>query len=140
MTSSLIKKIDSFLSREDNIVFRATPADNDEILMAEKQLSLKFNADYKEFILRYGGAYVGIAIYAFKNSQMLENSSVVDLTLKFREELKNIIDGYYVISFDGSGNPILMNKKGEIKIYDHDIGKTSVLAKSLEELINSSLY
>nr|WP_315318863.1 SMI1/KNR4 family protein [Prevotella aurantiaca] len=34
---------------------------------AEKELHLTIDNDYKEFILNFGGAYAGIAIYAFKN-------------------------------------------------------------------------
>mgnify|MGYP000473657581 CR=1 FL=1 len=47
------------------------------------------------------------------------NENVVEETKSLREVHPEVTDTY-VISDDGSGNPIMINSKGEVEIYYHD--------------------
>jgi len=51
-----------------------------------------------------------------------------------KEELQQSI----VFAGDGSGNPILINSKGEVVLFDHDNGEREVLAKSLGDFIEEN--
>lgn len=62
-------------------------ATNEEIENAEKELHLTIDNDYKEFILNFGGAYAGIAIYAFKNGTSIGKETIIDLTMNARNLL-----------------------------------------------------
>ncbi|EPY08598.1 SMI1 / KNR4 family protein [Paenibacillus alvei TS-15] len=152
MNKELLNKIENFLNREENCSLVGKPASIQEIKNAEKMLNVKFNDQYVQFIKLFGGAYGGLTISAFNNGDLIGKSTVVDLTLKFRmifkeeiydfngiefegESVEFLLKNSYVISDDGSGNPILMNERGEIFIFLHDSGEVELLYYSLEELL-----
>ncbi|MGM1050209.1 MAG: SMI1/KNR4 family protein [Bacillota bacterium] len=152
MNKELLNKIENFLNREENSSLIGKPASIQEIKNAEKMLNVKFNDQYIEFIKLFGGAYGGLTISAFNNGDLIGKSTVVDLTLKFRrifeeeifdfdgiefegESVEFLLKNSYVISDDGSGNPILMNEHGGIFIFLHDSGEVELLYNSLEELL-----
>ena len=56
------------------------------------------------------------------------------MTRKMLGELQQSI----VFAGDGSGNPILINSKGEVVLFDHDNGEREVLAKSLGDFIEEN--
>jgi len=135
-----MKRIDNYLNYKDEPEFFQNKASDAEIEQAEEQLGVIFDKDYKEFIKRYGGCYVGVDVYAFKNASDLSNKTVIDLTLFYRDqEVISETGGFYTISFDGSGNPIILNQTGEVVMYDHDNGEFIVEAASFEELIEANL-
>ena len=134
MDKILINKIKDFLSKEDNKSLCGKPATEFEISTAEKQLNITFSQDYKEFINFFGGSYAGIAIHAFSNGKLVGKETVVDLTLALRQSHPEVQDTY-VISDDGSGNPIMVNSKGQVSIYYHDSGEIEILSSSLGEYI-----
>ncbi|CAM4077081.1 Knr4/Smi1-like domain-containing protein [Flavobacterium branchiophilum] len=144
MTEELLKKLSNYIIPNESINLAGMPANDDEIKDAEKQLNIKFHDDYISFIKKFGGAYAGIPIYAFTNNEMLSTDSIVDLTNSFREDYADdyrskIIKESYVISFDGSGNPILINKKGEVIIFYHDNNEYKILSGSLSKLLEDIL-
>ena len=59
-------------------------------------------------------ANVGVDIYGVRSSNDLKEKTVVDLTKLYKEASWTIADDCYIISFDSSGNPIMMNKSGEL--------------------------
>ncbi|MGR6057313.1 SMI1/KNR4 family protein [Escherichia coli] len=83
-----------------------------------------------------------VYIHAFNNGSLIGNATVIDLTKKFRETYsdldKDILNSFYAVSDDGSGNPILMNTDGEIFIFLHDSYEIEYLYSSLEELLMKS--
>jgi SMI1 / KNR4 family (SUKH-1) len=152
MNKELLDKIENFLKREENSSLIGKPASIQEIKNAEKMLHVKFNDQYVQFIKLFGGAYGGLAISAFNNGDLIGKSTVIDLTLKFRkifeedifdfngmefegESVELLLKNSYVISDDGSGNPILMNEQGKLFIFLHDSGEVELLNNSLEELL-----
>ena len=136
MKNELRKRIILFLGNDS---YKKNKANDQEISNAEKKLNISLNSEYKEFIKEFGGCYLGYDIYAFKNERGLEKRSFVDLTLDFKNQGVPLNANQYIISFDGSGNPIVQNTNGKVLIFDHDIGEFEILAESLEDLIEKNL-
>ncbi|MGX4585939.1 SMI1/KNR4 family protein [Paenibacillus chitinolyticus] len=140
MKDVLLERLKAFLQRKDNSTLVGSPASQEEIAHAEQQLNVSFHEDYSHFIRTFGGAYAGLAVHAFSNGSSLGNETVVDLTLEFREQFKGlplaeVLRTGYVISMDGSGNPIIINPSGQVCICDHDTGEMELIADSFEALI-----
>ncbi|EPY05816.1 cell wall assembly/cell proliferation coordinating protein, KNR4-like protein [Paenibacillus alvei TS-15] len=145
MKDALMERLKVFLHREDNRTLAGTPASQEEIVKAEQWLNVNFHEDYVHFIKTFGGAYAGLAIHALSNGSSLGNETVIDLTLGFREQFKEhpfaeVLRTSYVISIDGSGDPIFMNQIGEVFIGYHDTGEIKLLANSFEEMIEENFY
>ncbi|EJW18756.1 SMI1/KNR4 family protein [Paenibacillus alvei] len=145
MKDALMERLKIFLHQEDNETLVGIPASQEEIVSAEQRLNVNFHEDYVHFIKTFGGAYAGLTIHAFSNGSSLGNETVVDLTLGFREQFKGhpfaeVLRTSYVISIDGSGDPIFMNQTGEVFIGYHDTGEIKLLANSFEEMIEENFY
>lgn len=143
MNDALIERVKTFLHQEDKSMLVGTPASEEEIATAEQQLKINFHEDYVQFIKTFGGAYAGLAIHAFSNGSSLGNETVVDLTLGFREQFKEhlfaeVLQTSYVISIDGSGDPIIINQAGKVFICYHDTGEFKQIANSFEELVEDN--
>ncbi|MWV42765.1 SMI1/KNR4 family protein [Paenibacillus sp. HJL G12] len=143
MNEALMERLRNFLLREDNITLLGNPASQEEIDHAQQRLNVCFHEDYMHFIRTFGGAYIGLAVHAFSNGSSLGKETVVDLTLGFREQYKElpiaeVLRTSYVISIDGSGDPIFINPAGNVFICYHDSGEFKLLANSFEELIEES--
>jgi hypothetical protein len=134
MNTKLIKKLKKFLLNEENSEFVGKPATDEQIIEAENKLGVTFSDDYIAFIKLFGGAYAGIDIHAFENAESIGKESVIDLTLDVRTSHPEVQNAY-VISDDGSGNPIMINPNGEVLIYYHDCGETEILSSSLGKYI-----
>ncbi len=110
-----------------------TPASDEQVVCAEQELGVKFSPDYIDFVKNFGKAYAGMMINALDG-----NENVVDETKSFREVHPDVTDTY-VISDDGSGNPIMINSKGEVEIYYHDSdAEIEIIASSLEQYIEDN--
>ncbi|AZS17902.1 SMI1/KNR4 family protein [Paenibacillus lutimineralis] len=145
MKDALMERLKTFLLREDNRTLVGIPASQEEIVKAQQQLNVNFHEDYIHFIKTFGGAYAGLAIHAFSNGSSLGNETVVDLTLDFREQFNEfsfaeVLRTGYVISMDGSGDPIIINQAGKVVICYHDSGEIKLLADSFEEMIEENFY
>jgi len=145
MNEALMERLKVFLQREDNSTLVGIPASQEEIAEAQRQLNVNFHEDYVQFIRTFGGAFAGLAIHAFSNGSSLGNETVVDLTLGFREQFKElplaeVLRTGYVISIDGSGDPIIIDREGKVCIFYHDTGEIKLLADSFEMLIEDNFY
>ncbi len=129
MKQKLLKRLNTFLKENEML---GTPATDEQIEQAEKELGIKFNADYIDFIKHFGSAYAGIDIYAFEG-----NETVISCTRDLRTSHPEIVDTY-VVADDGEGNPIMLNAKGEVLIYYHNDEESEVLASSLEKYIEEN--
>ncbi|SMF85619.1 SMI1-KNR4 cell-wall [Paenibacillus uliginis N3/975] len=143
MKDALMERLKIFLHRENNRTLVGIPSSQEEIVKAEQRLNVNFHEDYIHFIKTFGGAYAGLAIHAFSNGSSLGNESVIDLTLGFREQFKGlpfaeVLRTSYVISMDGSGDPIIINQAGKVFICYHDTGEIKLLADSFEEMIEEN--
>jgi sugar lactone lactonase YvrE len=61
--------------------------------------------------------------------------SVFDLTREFRRQGGPGVNEWLVFSIDHAGNPIGLDKDGNVWICDHDAGVVQVIAKSFEEYL-----
>jgi len=143
MKDALMERLKIFLHRDNNRTLVGIPASQEEIVKAQQQLNVNFHEDYIHFIKTFGGAYAGLAIHAFSNGSSLGNETVVDLTLGFREQFKElsfaeVLRTSYVISMDGSDDPIIMNQAGKVFICYHDTGEIKLIADSFEEMIEEN--
>lgn len=142
LKTELVERLEAFLSKHENLL--GEPATKEEIVEAESKFGIIFPEDYIDFITRFGGAFGGIDIHAFKNASSIGKETIIELTEWLRknysagdpreEEAKQSI----AISDDGSGNPIIINRKGEVVIFYHDCDEREVLASSLNQFIEDN--
>lgn len=136
MEEDLIIRIKEFLGDSDYTKNASTEL---ELNKAELELNVTLNEEYKFFIKTFGGCYVGLDIFGINNSEDLEQVTFIDLTISYRKQGYPNMEDKYVISFDGSDNPISMNDKGEVFLFDHDNGNCSKIANSFSELISDNI-
>jgi len=134
-----IEKVASFLDVPGNEIYKGRGASIDELEGAQRKLGVIFDPDYIRFVQAFGGSFVGVAIYGFNNSKMLESSSVVDLTDRFRRDGWPGAEDAYVISMDMSGNPVMIDASGRVFTYDHDSGDMRSMAASFREFVEAAL-
>ncbi|MBF5006789.1 SMI1/KNR4 family protein [Diaphorobacter sp. NR2-3-3-1] len=136
MKDETIGRIGDYLKTFDiNVI----PNDQGDVDFIEKSLHWNIDPDYKQFILMFGGCYIGLPVYGVRNCSLLEDVSVVELTNEFKIDCDSIADGCCVISMDGGGNPIFFNLSGSISIYDHNLGREDGFAKNFEDMILSAI-
>jgi len=67
---------------QETPILQGEPTASIEVEQVEAQLDTTFNSDYKQFIILFGGSMLGTRpIYGINNSEVMENKTVVDLTL-----------------------------------------------------------
>lgn len=120
-----------------------------EILDAQEKLKVKFHPDFIDFLLKYGGGIVGsYYVYGLKKISLMGSElwSVIQNTQFYKETQKwPGIGDWYIISEDGSGNPIGIDPEGKVWVSDHDNDFEKVkLANNFEEflyrLLTDTLY
>jgi hypothetical protein len=136
--TELLNRIASYLAKHPQL--KGKPATPEEIAYGEKVLKVSFHHDYKTFIQQFGGVFVGISIHAFINGSSVGKETVIDLTLSGRKiaahnNLFPELLQCYVISDDGSGNPIAINTQGHVLLFDFDTREITFLAENLETCI-----
>lgn len=138
MRKELIDRLNNFFKK--NSVALGTKSTIEEIENAEKALNTKFDPDYNEFLLNWGGCIVGTSeIYGLNNCELLDEETVIELNESFREDNPEIPSDWLVIGSDYAGNPIAIDNIGKIVVDDHDSGTIEILASSFEEYIENSL-
>ncbi|MDR2906188.1 MAG: SMI1/KNR4 family protein [Helicobacteraceae bacterium] len=141
LKEKLVKRLEKFLAENEML---GTAATAEQIAEAEKILNVKFPTAYVDFITRFGGTYAGVAIHAFENASEIGNETVIELTQNMRQAFgngdKRQKEAQQSIAFsdDGSGNPILLNSKGEVVIFYHDCDEREVLASNLGKFIEDN--
>ncbi len=142
MKADLVKELDENLRALEGLYGGECALQ--ELEDAEKTLKLQFSDDYKEFLLKYGGANVeGYFIYGLKKQRSMGADfwSVIQNT-KFYKEAQRWpgIEDWYIISDDGRGNPIGIDPEGKVWLSDHDAGFEKVkLADNFEEFLHKLL-
>ncbi|MCD9586009.1 SMI1/KNR4 family protein [Tenacibaculum maritimum] len=143
MDENLINKIKNYLKTpfDEELNLLGKPASDQEIIKAEKELNVKFNSDFKQFIKIFGGTSIGVDIYAFNNNEMMSNDTVIDLTKSFRVDYEedyrsSIVNNSYVFSMDDMGNPIMINDEDKIIIFYHDSDEYEILTDSFSKFVD----
>ncbi|MCR5889386.1 SMI1/KNR4 family protein [Hymenobacter sp. J193] len=142
MHEELLNRIRLYLA--ENELFAGQAATPAQLAAAEAQLGVAFAPAYREFVALFGGSYVGVPVYGFNNCPMLSAETVVDLTIRFRNDYQAlgrwpVLARSYVISLTGSGDPVILDLQGQVRVYYHDSGEEEVLADSFQELLEQHL-
>lgn len=119
---------------------KCSDANDEQILRAEQELGLNFSESYKNFLKNYQCSSVGefyISTLNRSESSPSDLWSVIQNTNFFKEQEKwPDIEDWYIVSDNGSGDPIGINPKGEVWISYHDSGfEQEKLADSFEEFL-----
>jgi SMI1 / KNR4 family (SUKH-1) len=136
MTQDTWQKIDGIF--QEHPVLRADEVPYEEIDDAAVQAGFQLDADYREFVHRYGGAIVGpYPVYGLRKAHVMgrKEGSVFDLTRDFRGKRWPGVNEWLVFSMDHAGNPVGFDKDGKVWISDHDAGVVDVIAKSFEDYL-----
>ena len=138
MNAILIEKLQDFFQK--NPITMGAPSTADELLLVEQTIQLKLDETHRYLLLHYGGVVIGdIRIYGLKNTELIGDETLVELTNNFKEQISIEVQ-QYVISVDDMGNPILVDTTTrEVILYNHDIGAYEKLFDSLEDFILSKL-
>lgn len=119
-------------------LLRAEAVPAEEIEAASEELGMPFSADYKDFVLRYGGALVGsspiIGLRAAELMGALEGS-VVKATQHFRKDGWPGVESWAVISIDPFGNPIGLAADDSVWLSDHDSHVIEKVAESFQDYL-----
>ena len=117
------------------------PVENDKLIQEDQKiLGLSFSKTYIMFLKKFGG-YMGDGhvVYGLipQSKGSCFDKSVIDRTDFFKKtqnwpDIKN----WYIISDDGSGNPIGVDPEGKVWLSDHGAGFEHIkLADSFEEFL-----
>lgn len=121
---------------------RSEPVPESEIIEAENKLGVRFDSDYKEFIQKYGGAIVGpFPVYGLRRADPMDDElwSVIEVTMRYRNEGWPDTENLYIISTDHADNPVGITEDSRVISYDHDFGETIEVAESFEAYLIQSL-
>ena len=127
---------------EENKNFPEEKCDNatdQDIGLAEQDLGLSFSDGYKYFLKNHQCNSIGeLNFYPIpKNNVPTNNYTVVQATKRFKnQENWPDIEDWYVVSNNGSGDPIGIKPNGEVWISYHDSGfEQEKLADDFEEFV-----
>jgi len=123
---------------EFSIMFAEDVPSEEEVDAGSAEIGMPFPPDYRDFLLRYGGAMVGAyPIFGFREAEVMGKTSwsVVDMTKRFRSFAIEGTSGWIVFSEDHAGNPIGMDADGKVWIFDHDFGGIAELTADFEEYL-----
>lgn len=138
MNSDTWNRLDLMFSESPIMCAEKIPT-QDEVDYASHEIGIPFPQDYREFLLRYGGAMVGpYPVFGLGPVKVMGNEwSVIELTRRYRNDHVTGCDGWIVFSEDHVGNPVGMDSDGKVWIYDHDFGGVAQLSESFEEYIRT---
>lgn len=139
MTPDTIERLDNLFA-ESSVMRADEVPTNDEVDSASQQVGIPFSEDYRQFLLRYGGAIVGpYPVFGLRGSDVMEEErwSVIDVTNEVRQSGIDGVSEWVIFSEDHSGNPIGMDANGKVLIFDHDFGGVAELASEFEGYIRT---
>ncbi len=121
-------------------VMKAQAVETDDVNKLAEEIGFNLPDDYKEFVLRYGGAIVGsFSIFGVKIAKAMSSvgTFAIDMTKRLRKDGWKGTNNWLIISMDHSGNPIGLDKDGRIWISDHDAGEILKLGDNFEEFLRT---
>lgn len=116
---------------------RGGPVPQKEIDAASAALHVTFPDDYREFLLRHGGAIVGpYPVFGLRPVEPMGNEwSVLEVNQRYRTERWPGVDDWLIVSVDHAGNPMGIGTDGRVWVSDHDFGDISRIADSFEHFL-----
>ena len=107
MRNDTWEALDDFFAKSP--VLKAEGVGADEVAAAEREAGVPLDPDYREFIRRYGGAFVGpFPVFGLRRAVPMgkNEGSFVEVTRAFRDQHWPGTENWIVISMDHSGNPV----------------------------------
>ncbi len=85
-------------------------------------MGVAFDADYRWFVMRYGGTMVGsLAVFGLRTTELTgEDDTVINQTRRFRSG--GVPADWIIVSGDGYGNAIGITTTGSVLLSEHDTG------------------
>lgn len=116
---------------------RGGPVRPEEIDDASAALQVSFPEDYREFLLRHGGAIVGrYPVFGLRPTEPMGNEwSVVEVNQRYRTDRWPGVDDWLIVSVDHAGNPMGIDADGRVWVSDHDFGGISPIADNFEHFL-----
>ena len=116
---------------------RAEGVPLEEIEQVSVSLGFPFPSDYKEFLMRYGGAEVGpFPIFGLRKAAAMGNGcSVIENTKEFRKTQVPGSADWLIVSEDLAGNVFGLARDGSVYTFDHDFRATMKVAESFEDFL-----
>ncbi|MGF6147827.1 SMI1 / KNR4 family [Kingella potus] len=137
MDKVLLENLNIFF--KDNPILVGKPSSNQEIQGIKDKLNISINKEFEEFTRIFGGCLINNhKIYGFHNCEFLGCDTIIDINNHFKDFLVNYYNAM-ILGVDDWGNPIFINKDGQIIIFDHDNIEESVLAENFSEYIQKCL-
>lgn len=119
----------------DNVLTKGEVSE-EEIILAEGKLNMKFPMTYREIIKQYG--VISAGSQEIFGLGVKGNLNVVKATLEERELAKGLLDKYIVIQNIGGAN-LLIVVDAEDNVFEYSMGKFKNLLSSTEEYIQSEV-
>ncbi|ARU04956.1 hypothetical protein CCO03_09930 [Comamonas serinivorans] len=110
-----------------------------ELDAAEAALGMRLPLSYRRFLGEFGGCWAGLDVYGLRNDDLLQSTSMVELTREFLDDGWPLPRPCCVFSIDGAGNPIYFDAVGQVCLFDHDLGQASLLAPDFDALMRDVL-
>lgn len=117
-------------------------ASSREVDQMESIIGFRFPADYREFVEKFGAAVVGsFSVYGARAAHAMasDESSAIEVTNRFRADGWQGTEEWLIVSMDLSGNPIGLDRDGNVWISDHDVGSIQKLAPTFEDYLRRCL-
>ena len=121
---------------------RAEPVSPEEIANLEKWIGFSLPESYKWFVETFGGGIVGnLEICGLRRAPTMGNlsASAERKTSFFRKQSWPGTENWLVISSDGYGNPIGIDKAGRVWISEFDFGGIRLLATNFDNFLKGLL-
>jgi hypothetical protein len=120
---------------------KATAVDPAEFDAAIRAFCAGVDDDYRQFVLRYGGGFVGAEpIYGLRKAEFMGTvggvSTAPELTRLFRSKRWPGVDNWFIFSIDQGGNPIGFAGDGTVWLSDQlDFRQIVQLATDFEDYL-----
>jgi len=134
--------------RDLETIFAESPSDagrpgsEEEVEEVRTWLRRPLPTDYRDCLLRYGGAFVGqYPIYGVHQVRAMGAGKlrVREVNEDFRQKGWPHVDEWLIVSEDGYGNPIGIADDGRVLSWDHDLGGIHELGSSFEDFLRREL-
>jgi hypothetical protein len=133
MKESTWRALDQQFAEFPNL--RAGSVEDSEIEAVSAALEKEVPPDYREFLRRFGSAFVGpYPIFGLRPVEPMGSMwSVVQVNRHFQEQKWPGVDEWLIVSMDQGGNPIGLSLDGRVWISDH--GHVETLASTFEDFL-----
>jgi hypothetical protein len=139
LATDTIQRLDRLFAEHPAMHVGTVPPDQFDSVA--KEFPQARNEQFRDFVLRYGGALVGpCPIYGIRPAEYMgRDDTFAQVSRRYRSGGWAGVDNWTVISSDHAGNPIGLDLEGRVWIFDHDFGGISKLCDTFDEYLQKCL-